>query len=83
MLSLPLHLPLLVSHLSELLAELQGRLPIRVTLKGLTEDDLFRVLTEPVNNLIQQQVSSFFTIPFHPSLTRLSPFPSPYMCRGI
>ena len=58
MLSLPLHLLFLVSHLSELLAELQGRLPIRVTLKGLTEDDLFRVLTEPVNNLIQQQVSS-------------------------
>lgn len=41
---------------SDLLAELQGRLPIRVSLKGLTEDDLFRILTEPVTNLIQQQV---------------------------
>lgn len=41
---------------SDLLAELQGRLPIKVTLKGLTEDDLYRILTEPVNNLIKQQV---------------------------
>jgi len=41
---------------SDLLAELQGRLPIRVTLKGLTEDDLYRILTEPVTNLIQQQI---------------------------
>jgi ATP-dependent HslUV protease ATP-binding subunit HslU len=41
---------------SDLLAELQGRLPIRVTLKGLTEDDLYRILTEPVSNLIKQQV---------------------------
>jgi ATP-dependent HslUV protease ATP-binding subunit HslU len=41
---------------SDLLAELQGRLPIRVTLKGLTEDDLYRILTEPVTNLIRQQV---------------------------
>lgn len=41
---------------SDLLAELQGRLPIRVELKGLTEDDLYRILTEPVTNLIKQQV---------------------------
>ena len=40
----------------DLLAELQGRLPIRVTLKGLSEADLYRILTEPVNNLIRQQV---------------------------
>jgi ATP-dependent HslUV protease ATP-binding subunit HslU len=40
---------------SDLLAELQGRLPIRVTLKGLSEDDLYRILTEPVTNLIRQQ----------------------------
>lgn len=40
---------------SDLLAELQGRLPIRVTLKGLTEEDLHRILTEPVNNLLRQQ----------------------------
>jgi ATP-dependent HslUV protease ATP-binding subunit HslU len=41
---------------SDLLPELQGRLPIRVTLEGLTEDDLYRILTEPVNNLLQQQI---------------------------
>ncbi len=40
---------------SDLLAELQGRLPIRVTLKGLTQEDLHRILTEPVNNLLRQQ----------------------------
>jgi len=41
---------------SDLLAELQGRLPIRVTLKGLTEEDMYKILTEPVHNLIRQQV---------------------------
>lgn len=41
---------------SDLLAELQGRLPIRVTLKGLSQDDLYKILTEPVTNLIQQQL---------------------------
>lgn len=34
----------------------QGRLPIRVQLKGLSEEDMYRILTEPVNNLIRQQV---------------------------
>lgn len=41
---------------SDLLPELQGRLPIRVELKNLTEDDLYRILTEPVANLIRQQI---------------------------
>ena len=41
---------------SDLIAELQGRLPIRVELKALTEEDLFRILTEPVNNVIRQQI---------------------------
>lgn len=41
---------------SDLLPELQGRLPVRVNLKGLTEDDLYRILTEPVNNLLKQQI---------------------------
>merc|ERR1712130_113816 len=41
---------------SDLLAELQGRLPIRVELQALTEEDLYLILTEPVNNLIVQQV---------------------------
>lgn len=35
---------------------LQGRLPIRVQLKGLSEGDLYKILTEPKNNLIRQQV---------------------------
>ena len=41
---------------SDLLAELQGRLPIRVSLKALTEEDFYRILTEPVTNLLKQQV---------------------------
>jgi ATP-dependent HslUV protease ATP-binding subunit HslU len=40
---------------SDMLAELQGRLPIRVELKGLTERDLYRILTEPEMNMIEQQ----------------------------
>ncbi|KAH7314742.1 hypothetical protein KP509_21G018500 [Ceratopteris richardii] len=40
----------------DMLAELQGRLPIRVELKGLTKEDLYRILTEPETNLIKQQV---------------------------
>ncbi len=46
---------------SDLLAELQGRLPIRVSLKGLTQDDLYRILTEPVSNLIRQQIEMMQT----------------------
>jgi len=36
---------------SDMLPELQGRLPIRVELNGLTEDDLYKILTEPVANV--------------------------------
>ena len=39
---------------SDLLPELQGRLPIRVELKALGRDDLRRVLTEPESSLIKQ-----------------------------
>jgi ATP-dependent HslUV protease ATP-binding subunit HslU len=39
---------------SDLLPELQGRLPIRVELKPLTRDDFRRILTEPEGNLIRQ-----------------------------
>jgi len=39
---------------SDLLPELQGRLPIRVELKALTKDDFIRILTEPEANLIRQ-----------------------------
>ena len=43
-----------VSKPSDLLPELQGRLPIRVELKALTRDDFKRILTEPEANLIRQ-----------------------------
>ena len=39
---------------SDLLPELQGRLPIRVELKPLTREDFRRILTEPEANLIRQ-----------------------------
>lgn len=39
---------------SDLIPELQGRLPIRVELDSLTEDDFVRILTEPKNALIRQ-----------------------------
>jgi len=39
---------------SDLLPELQGRLPIKVKLKALTEKDFYRILTEPEYNLIRQ-----------------------------
>ena len=39
---------------SDLLPELQGRLPIRVELKALTHNDFVRILTEPEANLIEQ-----------------------------
>lgn len=42
---------------SDLLAELQGRLPIRVELKPLTEEDLYLILTVPESNLLKQQVA--------------------------
>lgn len=42
---------------SDLLPELQGRLPIRVELASLTRDDLRRILTEPEHSLLQQYVA--------------------------
>jgi ATP-dependent HslUV protease ATP-binding subunit HslU len=39
---------------SDLLPELQGRLPIRVELRALTREDFARILTEPEANLIRQ-----------------------------
>jgi ATP-dependent HslUV protease ATP-binding subunit HslU len=39
---------------SDLLPELQGRLPIRVELKALNRDDFRRILTEPEASLIKQ-----------------------------
>ncbi len=42
---------------SDLIPELQGRLPIRVELKALTTDDFKRILTEPSASLIDQYVA--------------------------
>ena len=42
---------------SDLLPELQGRLPIRVELKALTRDDMRRILTEPEASLIKQYIA--------------------------
>ncbi len=46
---------------SDLLPELQGRLPIRVELKALTRDDFQRILTEPEASLIKQYVALLHT----------------------
>ncbi len=46
-----------ISKPSDLLPELQGRLPIRVELKPLSRDDLKRILTEPEASLIKQYVA--------------------------
>ena len=46
---------------SDLLPELQGRLPIRVELKPLTRPDLRRILTEPEASLIKQYVALMAT----------------------
>ena len=42
---------------SDLLPELQGRLPIRVELEALTSDDFKKILKEPDNSLIKQYVA--------------------------
>ena len=46
-----------VSKPSDLIPELQGRLPIRVELQSLKEEDFIRILTEPKNALIKQYVA--------------------------
>jgi ATP-dependent HslUV protease ATP-binding subunit HslU len=46
---------------SDLLPELQGRLPIRVELSPLTSDDFKRILTEPEASLIKQYVALMAT----------------------
>lgn len=56
---------------SDLLPELQGRLPIRVELKALTHDDFVKILTEPEANLIEQYVALLgtenFKLEFEPA----------------
>ena len=43
-----------VSKPSDMIPELQGRFPIRVELKSLTEEDFIRILQEPKNALVKQ-----------------------------
>ncbi len=50
---------------SDLLPELQGRLPIRVELKALTKDDFKRILTEPEASLIKQYKAMMETEGLH------------------
>jgi ATP-dependent HslUV protease ATP-binding subunit HslU len=46
---------------SDLLPELQGRLPIRVELKPLNRNDFCRILTEPETSLIRQSIAMMAT----------------------
>ncbi len=46
-----------VARPSDLLPELQGRLPIRVELRALTKEDFRRILTEPESSLVEQYVA--------------------------
>ncbi len=46
---------------SDLLPELQGRLPIRVELKALTRDDFRRILTETEASLVKQSIALMAT----------------------
>ena len=46
---------------SDLLPELQGRLPIRVSLASLSQEDFRRILTEPEASLIKQYVALMAT----------------------
>jgi ATP-dependent HslUV protease ATP-binding subunit HslU len=50
-----------ISKPSDLIPELQGRLPIRVELESLTQDDFKRILTEPRNALIKQYTALLAT----------------------
>ena len=46
---------------SDLIPELQGRFPIRVELKSLTEEDFYKILTQPKNALIKQYKALLLT----------------------
>ncbi|NNF77509.1 MAG: ATP-dependent protease ATPase subunit HslU [Rhizobiales bacterium] len=54
---------------SDLLPELQGRLPIRVELRALTKEDFVRILTEPEASLIKQYVALLGTEDVHLEFT--------------
>src|SRR5213079_3751656 len=58
-----------VSKPSDLIPELQGRFPIRVELSDLTKDDFVRILTEPQNSLVKQQIELLATEGVHIEFT--------------
>jgi ATP-dependent HslUV protease ATP-binding subunit HslU len=49
---------------SDMLPELQGRLPIRVELNGLTEEDLYKILTEPEANVRTADIEDIVSLSF-------------------
>jgi len=55
---------------SDLLPELQGRLPIRVELNALTSNDFIRILEEPDNSLIKQYIALLETEKVNLKFTR-------------
>lgn len=55
---------------SDLIAELQGRFPIRVELKDLTKEDFVRILTEPDNALVKQYMALIKTDGVKVTLTK-------------
>ncbi len=58
-----------VSKPSDLLPELQGRLPIRVELRALTKNDFVRILTETEASLIKQYIALMGTEDFNLEFT--------------
>jgi ATP-dependent HslUV protease ATP-binding subunit HslU len=50
-----------VSKPSDLIPELQGRFPIRVELSSLSKEDFIRILTEPQNALLKQNIALMAT----------------------
>ncbi|MEP3046998.1 MAG: ATP-dependent protease ATPase subunit HslU [Roseibium sp.] len=58
-----------VSKPSDLLPELQGRLPIRVELRALTQEDFRAILTEPEASLIKQYIALMETEGFNLSFS--------------
>eukprot|EP01061_Rhynchopus_euleeides_P036214 TRINITY_DN6106_c0_g1_i1.p1 TRINITY_DN6106_c0_g1~~TRINITY_DN6106_c0_g1_i1.p1 ORF type:complete len:483 (+),score=207.21 TRINITY_DN6106_c0_g1_i1:143-1591(+) len=54
---------------SDMIAELQGRLPVRVELSALTENDFYRILTEPAFNLVRQNIELLRTEDVHLEFT--------------
>lgn len=58
------------SSVSDLLPEFQGRFPIRVQLKPLTEEDFVKILDEPESSLIKQYVALLKTEKINLSFTK-------------